>query len=73
MAPHDMICLNQFSWATRSHEQRTVESADIEERYPAIVDALLQVPGVTLGSPEKKGFGSDSLKIDGKIFAMLLE
>ena len=52
--------------------KKTVESADIEERYPVIVDALLQVPGATLGSPAKKGFGNDSLEIGGKIVAMLV-
>jgi hypothetical protein len=51
---------------------KTKESADIEERYSLIVDALLHVPGVTHGSPTKKGFGKEALQIDGKIFAMLV-
>jgi len=42
-----------------------------EERYAAIVEALLSNPDVTLGSPGKKGFGSSALRTGGKIFAML--
>ena|SRR2546421_9404849 len=45
-----------------------------EERYAAIVEALLSNADVTHGAAEpqsKKGFGSSGLKIGGKLFAML--
>jgi hypothetical protein len=38
------------------------------ERYEALVKTFLRKPGVT---QEGKGFGSDSLKVGGKIFALL--
>ena len=38
-----------------------------KERYAALVKAFLRKPGVTL---EGKGFGSTSLKVGGKIFAL---
>ena len=41
-----------------------------QERYAEIVEALLQRPGVSVGS-EKKGFGSSALQVNNKIFAML--
>ena len=41
-----------------------------QEWYAEIVKALLQSPGVTVGS-KKKGFGSSALQINNKIFAML--
>ncbi len=45
---------------------------DVSEAwYARIVEALTRNPGVTLGSPRKKGFGSGTLQMDGKIFAML--
>jgi hypothetical protein len=44
----------------------------MEARYTVIVDALLEIPGVVLGSATNKGFGKDALKIDGRIFAMLV-
>jgi hypothetical protein len=39
-----------------------------EERYAALVDAFVRTRGATLSG---KGFGSNALKIDNKIFAML--
>jgi hypothetical protein len=39
-----------------------------EERYAELVRAFLDQPGVT---QEGKGFGSSSLKVGGRIFAML--
>jgi len=45
-----------------------------EEHYEAIVRALLRNPGVTRGSKEtssKRGFGSDAVRTDNRIFAML--
>lgn len=41
-----------------------------DERYAAVVAALADQPGVTVGSG-KKGFGSSALCIGGKIFALL--
>ncbi len=42
-----------------------------EARYDTLIETLLGHPGVTLGAPGKKGFGSSALQIGGKIFAML--
>ena len=42
-----------------------------EQRFAAVAEALLSQPGVTLGSPEKRGFGSSALQVNGKIFAMI--
>ncbi|HEX5417790.1 MAG TPA: hypothetical protein VFZ25_19195 [Chloroflexota bacterium] len=39
-----------------------------EQRYEAIVHALLDTPGVTRGG---QGFGSSGLKVHNKVFAML--
>lgn len=44
-----------------------------EERYAAIVATLINAPNVTFGSPKDKGFGSSTLKIDTRIFAMLMK
>jgi hypothetical protein len=43
-----------------------------QDRYDAIVDALLTEPDVTFGPPGS-GFGSTALKVHNKIFAMLVE
>jgi hypothetical protein len=51
------------------------EHATPEERYARIVGELLNNPGVTPppdGSQAKKKFGSSGLRIDNKIFAMLV-
>ncbi|MGI8609856.1 MAG: hypothetical protein ACR2MY_11610 [Candidatus Dormibacteria bacterium] len=41
------------------------------ERFDAIVEALLDAAGgVTLGGG-RRGFGSDALQVDGRIFAMV--
>lgn len=42
-----------------------------EERYAALVQALLRSSDATVGAPGKKGFGASALQLDGKIFAML--
>jgi len=42
-----------------------------EERFATIVEELLSNPGVTPPS-DGKGFGSSGLKIQNKIFAMLV-
>lgn len=46
-----------------------------EERFAAIVEALLSNPHVTPpsdGAESKKGFGASALKVHKKIFAMLV-
>lgn len=42
-----------------------------EQRFAAVAESLLAQPGVTYGSPEKRGFGSSALQVNGKIFAMV--
>ena len=42
-----------------------------EERYQAVVAALLASSDATFGIAEKKGFGATGLAIGGKLFAML--
>jgi hypothetical protein len=45
-----------------------------EERYLALAEGLATTPGVTLPLPTgagKKSFGSDAIKVDNKIFAMM--
>ncbi len=42
-----------------------------QERYAILVRDFATMPGVTVGSPGKKGFGASGLQIRGKIFAML--
>ena len=42
-----------------------------EDRYATLVETLLSNADVTFGSEGKKGFGSSTLRIRGKIFAML--
>jgi hypothetical protein len=42
-----------------------------EERYAALVEALLGTAHVTLGAPGKRGFGSSALCLHGTIFALL--
>jgi hypothetical protein len=49
--------------------ERGVGMRTIEERFGAVADALAGEPGVTVGSG-KRGFGSDALQVDGRIFAM---
>lgn len=44
-----------------------------EDRYAAIVEVLREDAGVTFGSPAGKGFGASALKIDDRIFAMLVQ
>ena len=43
---------------------------DLDDRYDAIVAALLRAEGVTFGPPGT-GFGASALKVNNKIFAML--
>lgn len=44
-----------------------VAAVNAEERYAALVKTFLRKPGVTQAG---KGFGSTSLKVGGKIFAL---
>lgn len=41
-----------------------------EVRFSELAEALVGRDGVTLGS-EKRGFGSDALQVEGRIFAMV--
>ena len=43
-----------------------------EERFDRVVEALLDTDGVTPPEPSKRGFGTGALKINGRIFAMLV-
>ena len=48
---------------------------DGEERFEALVAAMLERPGTSHGSAEggpQRAFGATSLKTNGKIFAMLV-
>lgn len=42
----------------------------VEEQFSALVQALAGRLGVALGSG-RRGFGSDALQVDGRIFAMV--
>src|ERR1043166_3271234 len=42
----------------------------VEDRFAKIAQALADRPGVALGSG-KRGFGSDALTVNGRIFAMV--
>jgi TfoX/Sxy family transcriptional regulator of competence genes len=47
---------------------------DAGRRFAALVDALDGAPGVTPpGRSGRRGFGADALKVDGSIFAMVVE
>ena len=59
---------------TRVRKRSSVDTSDATaavKRYAAVVDELIKNANVNKGAPGKKGFGSGSLQIDGKIFAML--
>src|SRR5215475_9082174 len=43
-----------------------------EDRYAGLVEALDGTPGVTYRASEPGKFGADALKVDNKIFAMLV-
>jgi TfoX/Sxy family transcriptional regulator of competence genes len=45
--------------------------SDIQKRYAAVIDALASEANVSVGQKGKKGFGSSSLQVNGKIFAMV--
>ncbi len=44
-----------------------------DERFATIVEAVLGKPNVTFGSPGQTGFGASALKVNDKIFAMLVK
>lgn len=46
------------------------DESTAERRFATLVKALAGRPGVTLGSG-KRGFGSDALQVNGRIFAMV--
>jgi TfoX/Sxy family transcriptional regulator of competence genes len=46
------------------------DEPSVERRFSALADALQGRSGVALGSA-KRGFGSDALQVDGRIFAMV--
>ena len=43
-----------------------------DEQFAATAEALLRAPGVTYGAERKRAFGSNALKVNGNIFAMLV-
>jgi len=47
----------------------TAAESDLDRRYAELVELLACSPGVTAGSG-RRGFGSDALQINGRIFAM---
>jgi len=42
-----------------------------QQHFARLGDTLATLPGVTVGSSGKKGFGSAALQVNGKIFAMI--
>jgi hypothetical protein len=47
---------------------------DAADRFAALVEAFDGTPGVTLpGESGRRGFGAEALKVDGSIFAMLVQ
>jgi hypothetical protein len=51
-------------------QSRDPDRSPIEARFTALAAALAGRDGVTLGSG-RRGFGSDAMQVDGRIFAML--
>jgi hypothetical protein len=59
---------------TRGRKSSPVDTSDAAaavKRYAAVVDEFIKNANVRKGAPGKKGFGSEALQSDGKIFAML--
>ncbi len=46
---------------------------DGEERFAALVETFAGTPGVTLPEDGGRRFGASALKVDGSIFAMLVQ
>ena len=57
--------------ATLLDVSEKVGTTDPEARFDALVDELLRTTGVTPPSPGK-GFGSSAIRVQNKIFAMLV-
>ncbi|MGH3429177.1 MAG: hypothetical protein ACRDQZ_16685, partial [Mycobacteriales bacterium] len=54
------------------HQPPAPEGTDADQRFGRLVDTFVHCPGVTTpGEPGHRGFGSDALKINGSILAML--
>lgn len=51
----------------------SLPASNPDERYAALVEALLSDAEVAYGTSVGKGFGASALKINGKIFAMLVQ
>jgi hypothetical protein len=49
----------------------SVKSIETQDRFAAVVETLAGEDGVGLGNRGKKGFGSSTLQVNGKIFAMV--
>lgn len=59
------------SWnGERPDSRRPMPERTAEQRFAALARSLTREEGVTLGSG-KRGFGSDALHVNGRIFAML--
>lgn len=57
-------------WRCDTFPRMTSPGALAGERFAAVCAALLQEPGVVPPEPGR-GFGANSLRVNGKIFAML--
>ncbi|HEX3425293.1 MAG TPA: hypothetical protein VHT30_04120 [Acidimicrobiales bacterium] len=44
-------------------------TSELEERFATVIEAMAGQDGVTVGSG-RRGFGSDALQVQGRIFAM---
>ncbi len=46
---------------------------NVQQRYAAVIEALITVPGVACDPPGsgRRSFGDGALKVEGKIFAMV--
>jgi hypothetical protein len=66
---------SNFDAGLRDHPRMTQPKATAEERYASICEAFLDNPDVTQPSDtagSTKGFGSSTLRIHTRIFAMLV-
>lgn len=56
-----------------SDDGAAVPAAEAQVAYAALVDRFAGRPGVTLPAEKRGKFGSNGLKVGGKIFAMLIQ
>lgn len=49
----------------------SISPSEVRPVFAAITSELAVEPGVSVGQPGKKGFGSSALQVNGKIFAMI--